>query len=237
MVYSFGPAGAGIRGGRTGCVGKIIPLAITALDFSLITAVMNTGFEIPCLSMISRGFSPDIGVLLSVLLVPCIVVLCLLLLLAWGVSRIQGRKNQLLASMVLLAVAILSGLVPALFSGEIPESVRLVCMVSGVLVVPLAVIMPGILWFWPDERKYIVRDTLLCSGLILVMSIAISAVVVQAVPEPAIVSAWSWVTTVLTDLPVGLQVALVLVFSGLFLLSCASYRVLGMITHRASSLP
>jgi uncharacterized membrane protein YhaH (DUF805 family) len=187
--------------------------------------------------MIARGFFPDIQMLVSVVLVPFIVVFVLLLLLAIGISRFRDRKNRLLVSLILLAAAILSGLVPALFPGGIPDNMCPVFMVSGVLVVPLAVIMPGILWFWPEERTFIVRDTLLCSVLSLVLGIAIAATVILAVPEPAIVSAWSEIMTVLAGLPAGLSVALVLVFSSVFILSCAGYRILGKIIHRAVPRP
>ena len=190
--------------------------------------------NISSMSMIARGFFPDIQMLVSVVLVPFMVVFVLLLLLAFGISRIRDRKNRLLVSLILLVASLLSGLVPALFPGGIPDSICPVIMMCGVLVVPLALIMPGILWFWPEERTFIVRDTLLGAGLALVLGIAIAATVILAVPEPAIVSSWSGIMTVLAGLSAGLSVALILVFSSLFLLSCAGYRILGMIIHRAA---
>jgi len=210
---------------------------MTAPFFSLIAAVMNTVSEIPYMNLFACGFAPDFNVLLPMMLAPFIVVLGLLLLLTVSISRIPDRKNQLLVSGILLAAAILAGLVPSLFPGGIPDSVHLVCMVSGMLVVPLAVIIPGILWFWTDERKFIVRDTLMGAGLTLALGIAIAVTVILAVEEQAIVSAWSGILAVLAGLPAGLPVALVLVFSGLFLLSCTGYLILGMIKHRAVSHP
>jgi hypothetical protein len=166
-----------------------------------------------------------------------LLVIGLTLILTLAMCRIRERKHQALTTLALFGVVILILSLPGLMRGGIPDAYYGVLTYAGLFIVPLAIILPGTLGFWPETRKSIVRRTLCCSVFTLIISVLIYTAIVLGIPRPTFVSSIQQVLTVLLNLPGGFQLGQLAVFLIFTLLSATGYWIIGTLLHRASPVP
>lgn len=166
---------------------------------------------------------------MSHMLVLGLILIGLTLVLTLAICRIHERKKQFVSIMALLGVVILLISIPEILRGGLPDVYYVVLLCALLLVLPLAIIVPGTLGFWPETGTTILRNTFLCSVFTLGVIVLMYTAIVQIVPIPVFVTSASQVLTVLFNIPGGIQLALLILFLLFTLLSVIGYRVIGMI--------
>jgi len=157
-------------------------------------------------------------------------------LLTMGISRIHGRKEQFIFTIFLIFAAMLCCSIPSIFPWAISEILVRLCICAGFLIIPLAIITPGILWFWPDKRKNRIWDTLICSFLTLILGGLLYQGILLVVPVMTFVSSIQWLLTVLSNNPGGIQLVFLLLFVIVAVLSSIGYRIIGILKNKVPAL-
>ena len=164
-----------------------------------------------------------------------IIVIGLTFFLTLGIGSIPERKKQVITAFFLLFAVLLWFTIPMLFLGEIPDTGYIFEIVAVNLLIALAIITPGILWFWPKERRNIVKDTLMCSVFSLALGVLLYAGISLIVPARTLVVSLSGLLTVLANIPGGLHLTLLIIFTVIASLAYIGYWVIGTIRSRVSA--
>jgi hypothetical protein len=112
--------------------------------------------------------------------------------LAFLTGQIRDRKNQIIIVFALLVLLIIRDILmmPPQDFNPASTGVWIVILfnISAVLKGPLAIILAGLLWFWPEGKGTIWEDSVLCSvfivsfGLVIAIALGISGLLPVLVP-------------------------------------------------------
>lgn len=173
------------------------------------------------------------GFLQGVLILGMIVI-GLTFFLTLGIGSIHDRKKQLITTIFLLCAVLLCITIPMLSHEEKPEAWYILQRFAGLLLIALAIITPGILWFWPEKRANILKDTLICSVLTLTLGVSLYAGVCLIIPVPTLVLFMSQLLTVVANIPGGTQLILLLIFAFFATLAYLGYWIIRTIRSRGA---
>jgi hypothetical protein len=171
------------------------------------------------------GASPA-GLIIGIILTFCLVA-GFTFLFALLASRIRGRKKQLSVIgglvVIIFAVNSVADIFPGLFE-VLPVHLPAMALF---LLVPLAIVLAGLLWCWPENPARMTTDAVLCSlivtiaGFVLLAILTISGLLVRFV-HPATAS------SSMAAVPGGwtMLVAALIVFVATLVLAAGGYRLL-----------
>lgn len=181
------------------------------------------------------GGAPFPWALLGGGLIQGILVIGLTFFLTLGICSIHDRKKQFISTIFLLFVSLLWFTIPLFFPGKIPDAGSVFGIFVGYLIIALAIITPGILWFWPDERGMILKDTFMCSVFTLALGGLLYAGIYLLIPARMSVGCINGLFILLADTPGGMQLIRLILFTLFATLSFIGYWVLSMIQSKVSA--
>jgi hypothetical protein len=154
----------------------------------------------------------DPRVLLPGFLVMLLVITGLTLLFTFVMTLESDKKKQVPAAALLFIAMLLCFTLPISFPGNVPAPVYLLFPLAILALVPLSVIIPGVLWFWPADRKKIMIISLLCSGITFGVEVLLYVAVTSLLSPSRAVSALTGFLNMLINLPMGISLAYLAVF-------------------------
>ena len=116
----------------------------------------------------------------------------LTLVLAWALTRTAVAHLQIAAAVLLLIAALLWSTLPFSFSGTRSPVTALLFLLASYLIVPLAAILPGMVWFWPGERSCVLKATALCAAATFTVEVLLYLALSFVLPKDQIYSAVLW---------------------------------------------
>jgi hypothetical protein len=181
----------------------------------------------------SAGGASPAGLIIGIILTFCLVA-GFTVLFALLTRSIRGRKKQLSVIGGLVAIIFAVNSVADIFPGLFEDLPVHLPAMALFLLVPLAIVLAGLLWFWPENPAGITTGAVLCSlivtiaGFVLLAILSLSGLMTRLV-YPATNSPGQ--TEVLPGGSTMLIVALI-VFVATLVLAAGGYRILALIRSR-----
>jgi len=150
----------------------------------------------------------------------------LTLVLAFALTRTGIRIQRITAAVLLLIVSLLWSTLPFSFPELHSPVTALLFLVATCLLLPLAVAIPGIVWFWPGERLSVLKASALCTAATFVVEVVLYLVLSLALPKDLIYSAVLWLGNGLNNYLWGAPLLFLAVFAGSAVIAVIVYRLL-----------
>lgn len=152
----------------------------------------------------------------------------LTLVLAWALTRTAVAHLQIAAAVLLLIAALLWSTLPFSFSGTRSPVTALLFLLASYLIVPLAAILPGMVWFWPGERSCVLKATALCAAATFTVEVLLYLALSFVLPKDQIYSAVLWLLNTLAANPLAAPLLFLAVFALSAFIAVIMYHLLAI---------
>ena len=170
--------------------------------------------------------SVDLLAILPGLLILGLGIAGLTLLYTFILTLDSDKKKQGIAAGLLFVVMLLFFTLPLSLSG-IPQETKFVLVpLAAFSLIPLSAIIPGVLWFWPDERTGTMKTTLVCAVATFAAGVLICRVPALIVSSSPVFIPLYLLLNAAEGIPMGISLVYLAVFRASAAIACIVYLLM-----------